>query len=166
MFIIQWETNQKANQRSRMSSQVSYQESGKKTSQALFSNLDNGKVSTATKKRKEAAEKETSTRKKQALNDKDQAALAAVRKKCKLLEKDRGGEPKAPQVNNHGQPPPGSVHRTWVRQPDPVNQEQPVAEDANQDSTEGKTPKQDNGGKKRKRYSGKRKRQKKSTGEH
>ena len=176
VFIRQWETNQKANQLSRMSSQVSFEESGKKTSQALFSNLDNGKVSTATKKRKEAAEKETSTRKKQALNDKDQAALAAVRKKCKLLEKeiaktkqllkDRGGEPKAPQENNHGQPPPGSVHRTWVRQPDPVNQEQPVADDANQDSTGRKTPKQNNGGKQRKRYSGKKKHQKKNTAEH
>eukprot|EP00956_Cyclotella_meneghiniana_P029617 scaffold72396_cov41-Cyclotella_meneghiniana.AAC.2 len=143
-----------------MSSQVSYEESGKKTSQALFSALNNGKVSTS----------------KQALTDKDQAALAAVRKKCKSLEKeiaktkqllkDRGGEPKAPQANNHGQPPPGNVHRTWVRQPDAVNQEQPVADGAKQDFNGGNTPKQNNDGKVRKRYSGRKKRQKKNTAGH
>eukprot|EP00956_Cyclotella_meneghiniana_P009510 scaffold13165_cov55-Cyclotella_meneghiniana.AAC.1 len=176
VFIRQWETNQKTNQLSRISSKVSFEESGKKTSQALFSNLNDGKVSTAAKKRKAAAEKETSTRKKQAMNDKDKATLAAVRKKCKLLEKeiaetkqllkDRGGTPKAPQANNHGQPPPGNVHKTWVRQPDPVSQEQPVADDANQDSNGGNTPKRNNNGKDRKRYSGKRRRQKKNTAEH
>eukprot|EP00956_Cyclotella_meneghiniana_P045773 scaffold383980_cov56-Cyclotella_meneghiniana.AAC.1 len=89
-----------------MSSQVSYEESGKKTSQALFSDLNDGKVSTAAKKRKVAFEKETSTRKKQALNDKEKATLAAMRMKCKVLEKeiaktkqllkDRGGGAQGP----------------------------------------------------------------------
>eukprot|EP00956_Cyclotella_meneghiniana_P014718 scaffold22143_cov41-Cyclotella_meneghiniana.AAC.9 len=86
--------------------------------------------------------------------------------KTKQLLKDRGGEPKAPQPNNNGQPPPRNMNKVWVRQPVAANQEQPVADDANQDSDGGNTPKQNNDGKTCKRYSGKKKRQRKNTAGH
>eukprot|EP00956_Cyclotella_meneghiniana_P007747 scaffold10339_cov41-Cyclotella_meneghiniana.AAC.3 len=151
IFIRQWETNQKANQISRMSSQVSLEELGKKTSSVLFANIDDGKVSTAIDTRKKASEKESSKRKTQTQNDKNQSTLAALEKKYKQLEKkiahsnkllkDHRGRPKGPQPNNHGKPPPKSVHKTWViRQPETGNQEQPVADDANQDYDGGKHP--------------------------
>eukprot|EP00956_Cyclotella_meneghiniana_P016524 scaffold26082_cov36-Cyclotella_meneghiniana.AAC.3 len=137
----------------------------KKTSKVLFSNIDDGKVFTAIDNRKTAAEKESSKRKIQTQNDKNQSTLAALAKKYKKLEKqiahsnkllkDHRGRPKVPQPNNHGKPPPTSVHKTWVRQPEGGNQEQPVADDANQDCDGGKHPNQGNDGKPRKRYSGK-----------
>ena len=185
VFIVQWETNAKANQISRLASKARLDKSGNKTAKLHFEEAE--KLDAEVARRNAAAKKEASKRRAQSEEDSraakrtkqtelNQAAeLKALKKRAKSLETeiaslDKLIKAKRGSAKGPGTKTPGSSNRNrngnlvWERQRSGEGNERQNPVEIDNDSTAELSNKQPGDEKIRKRYSGPKKRKKKNTG--
>ena len=83
VFIVQWETNAKANQISKLAAKTTTEKNAEKSARVHFKDSD--KVEAEVDRRKEAATSEQRKRKQQPENDKGAAELKELKKRQKSL---------------------------------------------------------------------------------
>lgn len=172
VFIVQWETNAKANQISKLAAKTAIDKNAEESARVHFQDSD--KVKAEVDRRKGAAASEQRKRKQQSEKDKGAAELKQLKKRQKSLTsemthlgkllKEARGQAKAPPEKQPGRPNvnPGR-NMVWERKPTAGGKKQPKAGGTSVDSSADTSSEQKDDESLRIRYTGNKRKKKKGT---